>query len=86
MMKFREHIIEMLRVSPNGLTTRQVAKRLGETPGSISSKLSKLAAYGIIGKARRQIISDGSRGAVYRALSDEDRAIDIMLASATQEP
>jgi predicted transcriptional regulator len=82
MRKCREHIIEMLRGCPNGLTTREVAERLGETPGNISSKLSKLAAYGIIAKARGRITRDGSRGAVYRALSDEDCGTDALERAA----
>jgi predicted transcriptional regulator len=77
MTKFRERIIEMLRDFPNGLTTREVAERFGETPGNISSKLSKLAAYGIIGKARGRIISDGSPGAIYRALGDDAGTVEV---------
>jgi predicted transcriptional regulator len=72
MTKFQECIIEMLRSCPSGLTTREVAARLGEASGSISSKLSKLAAYGIIGKGARTV-GNGARGAVYHALSTEHR-------------
>jgi DNA-binding Lrp family transcriptional regulator len=63
---FQERIITILRGSPNGLTSNEIAERLGATAGNISSRLSKLAAYGIIGKARY------SRGGnVYRALTYE---------------
>jgi predicted transcriptional regulator len=47
-------------------TSNEIAKRLGATTGNISSRLSKLAAYGIVGKSRY------SRGGnVYRALTYE---------------
>jgi DNA-binding Lrp family transcriptional regulator len=62
---FPERIIEMLRGSPNGLTSKDIAERLGTTAGDISSRLSKLAAYGIIGKGRGALV--GYKGTVYRA-------------------
>jgi DNA-binding Lrp family transcriptional regulator len=49
---FQERIIAILQGSPNGLTSNEIAERLGATAGNISSRLSKLAAYGIITKAR----------------------------------
>ena len=61
---FQERIVAMLQESPNGLTSNQIAERLGVTAGNVSSRLSKLAAYGIIRK----------RGNVYRALTDEQAA------------
>src|SRR5215471_654328 len=67
---FQERIIAILRGSPNGLTSNEIAERLGATAKNVSSRLSKLAAYGIIGKTRY------SRGAnVYRALRDEQAAV-----------
>jgi hypothetical protein len=63
---FPELIIDMLRTAPNGLTSKDIAERLGTTAGNLSSRLSKLAAYGIIGKARGPLVSHGSRGTVYR--------------------
>jgi DNA-binding Lrp family transcriptional regulator len=66
---FQERIIAILQGSPNGLTSNEIAERLGATAGNISSRLSKLAAYGIIGKVRY------SRGGnVYRALTYENHA------------
>ena len=63
---FQERIIAILQESPNGLTSNEIAERLGATAGNISSRLSKLAAYGIICKARY------SRGGnVYRAVTYE---------------
>lgn len=82
MTNFQKRIIEMLHGCPSGLTTREVAERLGEAPGNISSKLSKLAAYGIIGRACGRITRDGSRGTVYRALSDEDGGADTFEKAA----
>jgi DNA-binding Lrp family transcriptional regulator len=67
MSEFSERIIEMLRGSPEGLTSKDIAERLGTTAGNISSRLSKLAAYGIIGKACGSLRRHGSRGAVYCA-------------------
>jgi DNA-binding transcriptional regulator GbsR (MarR family) len=43
---FQERIIAILRGSPNRLTSNEIAERLGTTAGNISSRLSKLAAYG----------------------------------------
>lgn len=37
---FPERIIEMLRGSSNGLTSKDIAERLGTTGGNISSRLS----------------------------------------------
>jgi DNA-binding transcriptional regulator GbsR (MarR family) len=71
MSQFSNCIIAMLRVSPNGLTAKDIAERLGTTAGNISSRLSKLAAYGIIEKARSAIVRPGSRGTVYQAPSDD---------------
>jgi len=43
---FQERIIAILQESPNGLTSNEIAERLGATAGNISSCLSKLAALG----------------------------------------
>jgi predicted transcriptional regulator len=67
MSEFSDRIIEMLRASPNGLTSHDIATRLGKTAANVSSRLSKLAAYGVIGKARRSLNRIGSRGTVYQA-------------------
>jgi hypothetical protein len=69
MINFPDRVIEMLRGCPGGLTTKDLAARLGTTAGNISSRLSKLAAYGIIGTARRG--DRGSRGNVYQASSGQ---------------
>jgi hypothetical protein len=69
MTDFPDRIIEILRGCPSGLTSKEIAERLGTTAGNISSRLSKLAAYGIIGKFRGTRASHGTKGAVYRAPS-----------------
>jgi transcriptional regulator len=71
MSEFSDHIIEMLLASPSGLTSTDIAAHLGTTTGNLSSRLSKLAAYGIIGKARRPLGGNASRAPVYQAPSDE---------------
>ena len=60
---FQERIIAILQDSPNGLTSNEIAERLGATAENISPRLSKLAAYGIIVKTRYR---RGPRGNVYR--------------------
>jgi hypothetical protein len=70
---FERCIIEMLHGCPNGLTAMEIGQRLGVTAGSISSRLSKMAAYGIIGRARAAPIGHGSRGNVYQAPRGTDR-------------
>jgi DNA-binding Lrp family transcriptional regulator len=67
---FQKRIIAILQESPNGLTSNEIAERLGTTAGNLSSRLNKLAAYGIIGKAR---CSHG--GNVYRALTYEQARV-----------
>ena len=53
-------------------TSSEIAERLGATAGNISSRLSKLAAYGIIAKTHYR---RGPRGNIYRALTDEQAAM-----------
>jgi DNA-binding Lrp family transcriptional regulator len=62
-----DRIIEILRGCPNGLTAKEVADRLGVTAGNISSRLSKLAAYGIIKKTRGRIAHNAPPCAIYNA-------------------
>ena len=69
---FQRSVIEILRGSPRGLTAMEIAQRLGMTAGSISSRLSKLAAYGIIGLARGKPIRH-SRSNVYMAPAPTSR-------------
>ena len=69
MSDFSSRIIEILRSYPDGLTTRDIAMRLGTTAGNVSSRLSKLAAYGVIDKVQGTMALHGTKGAVYRAPS-----------------
>jgi transcriptional regulator len=73
MSDFPIRIIEILRSCPNGLTTRDIAVRLDTTAGNVSSRLSKLAAYGVIDKVRGTMALHGTKGAVYRAPSAQKR-------------
>jgi hypothetical protein len=60
-----DHILDVLRNSPSGLTAKEVADQLGGTLGSIGSRLSKFAAYGIIKQSRGRPAPKGSSGAIY---------------------
>jgi DNA-binding Lrp family transcriptional regulator len=71
-----ERILEILRGCPYGLTAKEVADRLGATAGNISSRLSKLAAYGIIRKTRGRIAHDAPACAIYNAPSPPQSATE----------
>jgi predicted transcriptional regulator len=58
-------LLETLRGCPSGLTAKEVADRLGADQSNIGSRLSKLAAYGIISKTRGRIASAASPCAIY---------------------
>jgi DNA-binding Lrp family transcriptional regulator len=64
-----DRVLEILQSSPGGLTAREVAERLGRTAENIGSRLSKLAAYGIIDKTRGRITYDAALCAIYHAPS-----------------
>jgi CRP-like cAMP-binding protein len=71
MTDFPNRIIHILRSCPNGLTSKDIAeRRLGTTRRDVSSRLSKLAAYGIIGRVRGTLAEHGTKGAIYRAPSN----------------
>ena len=65
MRKSTNRILETLRACPSGLTAKEVADQLGADHSNIGSRLSKLAAYGIISKTRGRIASDASPCAIY---------------------
>ena len=67
MSDFPTCIIELLRGCPHGLTSKEIAKLLGTSPVNLSSRLSKLAAYGIIGQVRGTRAIHGTNAAIYRA-------------------
>jgi DNA-binding Lrp family transcriptional regulator len=58
-------LLDTLRDCPSGLTAKEIADRLGADHSNICSRLSKLAAYGIISKTRARISSDASPCAIY---------------------
>src|SRR5262249_22119168 len=76
---FQERIIAILQGSPNGLTSNEIAQRLGATTGNISSRLSKLAAYGIITIVRCLPLVDRRRE--YCRSCVDRRVIDAVLSS-----
>jgi CRP-like cAMP-binding protein len=67
MSDFPIRIIELLRGCPSGLTSKEIAKLLGTSPINLSSRLSKLAAYGIIEQVRGTRGVHGTNAAIYRA-------------------
>ena len=48
----KQMILRLLRAAPEGLTTVEVAVGLSVTSSDVSGRLSKLAAYGEIGKLK----------------------------------
>ena len=70
MSDFSDIVIALLRSAPHGLTSKDIATRLGTTAGSISSPLSKLAAYGVIGRERCAPPMPARRGRRYLAPED----------------
>jgi Winged helix-turn-helix DNA-binding len=67
MSDFPIRIIEILRGCPGGLTSKELANLLGTSPVNLSSRLSKLAAYGIIAKVQGTRAVHGTNGAIYLA-------------------
>jgi DNA-binding Lrp family transcriptional regulator len=65
--KFLDRMVEILRGCSHGLTAKEIAERLGVTPGDISSRLSKLAAYGIIKRTRGRTTHNVSACSIYHA-------------------
>jgi predicted transcriptional regulator len=62
-----DRVLEILQSSPRGLTAKEVAERLGRTADNIGSRLSKLAAYGIIKKTRGRITYGAAVCTIYHA-------------------
>jgi len=62
-----DRILEILQGCPYGLTAKEIADRLGVTTSNISSRLSKLAAYGIIKKTRGRIAHNVPPCAIYNS-------------------
>jgi DNA-binding transcriptional regulator GbsR (MarR family) len=66
-----DRILAILRDCPNGLSAPEVADQLGLSAGNISSRLSKLAAYGIIRKKRGRLTVGVTVRSIYSALSSK---------------
>ena len=68
MSKQADRICEILRSEPNGLSAREVARLLGASSKNINSRLSKLAAYGLLHKIPGRTGSNIHRCAMYSIL------------------
>ena len=66
MTELADRILDILRGCPYGLTARAIAERLDLTARNISSRLSKLAAYGIIKKTQGRIAHNVPACAIYK--------------------
>jgi predicted transcriptional regulator len=84
--KLTDRILEILRSCPYGLTAKEVAGRLDATASNISSRLSKLAAYGVIIKTRGRIAHDASPLAIYSCAVHSCAIYNAPLASAAVAP
>ena len=62
-----DRILAVLCSSPYGLTATEIADRIGTTPGNISSRLSKLVAYGTIKRTQGKIAPNSPLCAIYKA-------------------
>jgi DNA-binding Lrp family transcriptional regulator len=62
-----ERILEILQGCPYGLTANEVASRLDVSSSNISSRLSKLAAYGTIKRTHGRIAHNAPPCAIYHA-------------------
>src|SRR3954453_5618996 len=69
-----DRILRLLDATPGGLTAKEVADRLGTTPGNVSSILSKLAAYGRIQQTWGQAAASARRAAIYGVTRDIRRS------------
>ena len=50
-----QQLLDVLRIAPEGLTSKQVSAKLGITSYEASSRLSKLAAYGKIERTKSSL-------------------------------
>jgi len=81
--KLQDRILEILRGCPDGLTTGEIAERLGLTARNISSRLSKLAAYGIIKKTRSRTAHNVSACTIYHAPTSAPSTKALFMAQAS---
>jgi hypothetical protein len=69
--KQADQICEILRLEPNGLPATEVARLLGASSENINSRLSKLAAYGVLHKIPGRTESNVHRCTIYRLLETD---------------
>jgi CRP-like cAMP-binding protein len=67
MVEQADRIVAILRKYPNGLTAQEVADQLGSSKGNISSRLSKLVAYGVIKRRKEKIVVGVPATSIYTA-------------------
>jgi DNA-binding transcriptional regulator GbsR (MarR family) len=67
MVEQADRIVAILRSCPNGLTAQEVADQLGSSKGNISSRLSKLVAYGIIKRRKEKLVVGSPACSIYTA-------------------
>ena len=65
MANFADRVLQILSNCHSGLTSDQIAERLGTTTGKVSSPLSKLAAYGLIRRLWIETGANARRKPVY---------------------
>jgi len=74
MAKFADRVLQVLSNCHSGLTSDQIAQRLGTTTGKVSSPLSKLAAYGLIRRLWIEPGANARRKPVYGLVEKEEPA------------
>lgn len=71
MTAYTDRILEILQRFPAGLTAQEVARHLGVPSKTLTSRLSKLAAYGVIKRTRGRIASDAPVSSIYSAPDEQ---------------
>ena len=84
--KLTDRIVEILRSCPYGLTAKEVASRLDATASNISSRLSKLAAYGVIVKTRGRHRARRFAAAIYSCAVYNAPLVPIRESRSAAEP
>jgi hypothetical protein len=69
-------ISELLDSCPHGLTSAEVAARLGTTTAKVSSPLSKLAAYGVIKRTWGRPGANENPRTIYGRKTEATTALD----------
>jgi DNA-binding Lrp family transcriptional regulator len=69
--KQADRILAILRDCPDGLSASEVADQLGVAADNISSRLSKLAAYGVIKRRKAKLIVGVPARSIYSAIQSK---------------